>query len=417
MLHRYRAAFEPRGSLSFSLAGLLGRLPVSMIGLGLVLVLSADGQYGTAGTLVGINALAGCVGGPLQGRLADRFGQARVLVPTALVFALALAGLVLALDAASGFGLLAVLSGLVGAAGPVTGTLSRSRWSTLHGSGGRLQTAYAVEAVFDEVVFVAGPVVTATLATRGTPLLALVVAGVAGLVGSLLLAAQRRTEPPTASGSADQVRTLRPALPLRALGPLLVVQLTIGAIFGSNDVVVVAALSDSGHRGQSGFVLACFAAGSLVAGLVVGAVEWRMSADQRVRRCVTALGLSTLLLPLNPTVTLLPVVGFVVGLTIAPSLVAVAAGVQRSVPPARLTEAMALGTAFLVAGFSLGSALAGHLVDAVGPQRAFWQAAGCGLLAVAVVLLPRGFRRRRPPAEVAASTPSRQPEPVSRPGR
>ena len=399
MLTRYRAAFEPPGSLSFSLAGLLGRLPASMVGLGLVFVIAAHGNYGRAGTLVGIYALAACVGGPLQGRLADRLGQARTLVPVAVVFGLILAGLIVALRAEAPFPVLSVLAVGAGASAPVTGTLARSRWTAMHSGGGRLQTAFAVEAVFDEVVFVVGPVLATFLATYSDPLVALVVAGVAGVSGSLLLAAQPSSAASRSAGRAAGRQAAgsdpgapgavegRTPMPWFALLPLLIAQFTVGAIFGSTDVVTVAFATAAGERQDAGIVLACFSGGSLLAGLVVGAVAWRMDPMRRVRVCVAVLGCTTLLLPL------LPVAGFIVGSSCSPALVAIAAAVQVLTPRDRLTEAMAVGTSFLVAGFSLGSAVAGHLVDAVGPHRAYLQSAAAGMLATAVVVLPVLFRR------------------------
>jgi len=412
VLNRYRAAFEPSGSLSFSLFGLLGRLPSSMIGLALVLVVSAHGDYSRAGTLVGVLALAGCVGGPLQGRFADRFGQARALVPTALVFAVAVTALILGLRAGLATAPLAVLAAVVGASGPTTGTLARSRWSTLHPAGGRLQTAFAVESVFDEVVFVTGPVLVTVLAIYLDPLLPMVVAAVAGVAGSLLLAAQRRTEPPTAATGRPDAATPRAGLPYAALVPLLVVQVTIGTIFGSTDVVTVAAASAAGERGVAGLILACFSAGSLVSGLVVGALDWRMAPMRRVQVCVVVLGCSSLVLPFVPSVGLLPFAGFLVGATVSPALIAVSAAVQSVTPAARLTEAMAIATSALIAGFSLGSAVAGHLVDAVGPHRAYWQSAIAGILAALVVLAPVGVRRVARPADPALTDGVRTPGPA-----
>lgn len=416
MRNRYRAAFEPHGSLFFSLSGLLGRLPVAMIGLALVLVLSGGGNYARAGTVVGVLALASCVGGPLQGRLADRFGQSRTLLPASLVFGAAMAAMIAVLRLGLPYPILVGLAAVVGLVSPTTGTLARSRWSTLHPAGERLQTAFAVESVFDEVVFVTGPVLTTLLATRVDPLLPLVIAAVTGVVGSLLMAGARSTQPrteisrtetsPTDTGRAGIGDTAvpdgrgrraanRPRLPLGRLAPLLLVHVTIGAIFGTIDVTTVAVASAAGERGSAGLILACFSGGSLLAGVVVGAMRWRMSPQRRVRICVAALGLATVLLPFVPGLQLLPVAGFVVGLTISPALVAIAAALQAWTPPARLTEAMAIGTAFLVAGFSLGSASAGHLVDLVGPHRAFWQAPVAGLSAAAVVLAPALIRRGR----------------------
>ena len=175
---------------------------------------------------------------------------------------------------------------------------------------------------------------------------------------------------------------------MAALAPLLGVQLTVGIVFGSIDVTTVAAATAAGQRSYAGLILACFSGGSLLAGVVVGAVRWRLDPMTRVRACVAVLGATTLLLPLVPTLSLLPVAGFAVGVTVSPALVALAAAMQVVTPRDRLTEAMAIGTSALIAGFSLGSALAGHLVDVVGAHRAFGQAAAAGLLAAACVLVP-----------------------------
>ena len=68
--------------------GLVARLPISMVGLGIVLLVeAATGSYGLAGAVSAVYVVANAVFAIVQGRLLDRLGQARVLVPVVAVFA------------------------------------------------------------------------------------------------------------------------------------------------------------------------------------------------------------------------------------------------------------------------------------------------------------------------------------------
>src|SRR5690625_7225580 len=59
-------------------------------------------------------------------------------------------------------------------------------------------------------------------------------------------------------------------------GMLIVVGIfmLVGAIFGSTDVATVAFTEAHGLKGYSGAILACFAAGSLISGLIYGSRNW-----------------------------------------------------------------------------------------------------------------------------------------------
>src|SRR4029079_6298281 len=90
----YRALFPAPGSKAFSAAGLLGRMPMSMMGIGVVTMISqVTGRYGLAGALSATPALSTAAIGPQISRLVDRHGQRRVLRPATLVALLATAGL------------------------------------------------------------------------------------------------------------------------------------------------------------------------------------------------------------------------------------------------------------------------------------------------------------------------------------
>src|SRR3954470_13053198 len=68
-------------------AGLVARLPLGMEALGVVLLVRDAGQsYAAAGVVAASSALATAVGTPVLGRLIDRVGQTRVLLPIAVAF-------------------------------------------------------------------------------------------------------------------------------------------------------------------------------------------------------------------------------------------------------------------------------------------------------------------------------------------
>src|SRR5271168_5336259 len=70
------------GAGRFSAAGVIGRMPMAMFGLGTVLLISATtGTYGVAGAVSAAGAVGYAVTAPWIARLVDSTGQRRVLLP------------------------------------------------------------------------------------------------------------------------------------------------------------------------------------------------------------------------------------------------------------------------------------------------------------------------------------------------
>ena len=80
MLDSYRRVLSRPGAFRFSSAGLVARLPISMVTLGVVLLVEGEtGSYGLAGAVSGVVVLGQAACAVLHGRLVDGFGQGRVL--------------------------------------------------------------------------------------------------------------------------------------------------------------------------------------------------------------------------------------------------------------------------------------------------------------------------------------------------
>jgi hypothetical protein len=77
-LRPYADIFQVPGAWRFSAAGVIGRMPMSMFGLGTVLLISATtGKYGVAGAVSAAGSLGYAFASPQIARLVDSRGQPR----------------------------------------------------------------------------------------------------------------------------------------------------------------------------------------------------------------------------------------------------------------------------------------------------------------------------------------------------
>lgn len=397
MLQSYRQIFTP-ATARFSLTGLVARLPISMVGLGIVLLAEdASGSYGFAGAVSAVALVANALFAVVQGRLIDRFGQGAVLTIAitswGIALALAMGSLQWDWPTWSTF----VFAAIAGASLPSVGTCVRARWShILAERPDRLHTAFSFEAVADETVFLVGPILVTLLSTGVHPAAGLAAALVVGVTGTLAFAAQRRTQPPrhprVAAGG------VRPAIPWRTIAPLTLVAAAMGVLFGSAEVVTVAFAEEQGSQRSAGFLLSIWALGSLLAGLVSGAIAWRRSPLTRMRIGAVGMLLAMAPLPFVPSLPIMAVVLLVGGVAISPTLIAVMSLAEKELPTARLTEGMAFVQTGLAAGLAPGAAFAGILIDAEGASPAYLVCVAGGALAVLGALATR--------ASGAASVPS-----------
>jgi MFS family permease len=394
-LANYRRVLATPGALLFSMTGLVGRLPISMAGLGIVLLVQAGtGSYGVAGAVSATYLVANAACAILQGQYLDRWGQRRVLTVLAVVFGAGMALLAVAVQADWPRAVTYVAAALAGATLPNIGSCVRARWTYVLEGGPGLPTAFAFEAVVDEMVYIVGPIVVAVLATLVDPALGVAAAAAAGTLGSLAFAAQRRTEPP--AHPHDRTEGARPRMPWRTVLPVAVVCAALGILFGAAEVTTVAFADEHGHKGYSGGLLALWALGSLLAGLITGAITWKRPTSFRLR--VGAFGMACAMAPLAliGSIPLMGVFLFLGGFAIAPTMVATITLVQESVPPSRLNEGMAIVQTGIVAGVAPGAALSGVIVDAHGASAAYLVSLAAGTVAaLSAQTLPRQRRSDR----------------------
>jgi MFS family permease len=386
-------------ALPMVLAAFIGRLPLSMVGLGCVLLVASEtGSYGLGGAVAAAGAVTTAVAGPVLGRWADTHGQRRVLLPVLAVFVVAGVSFLFAVRQDWPLWTVFLSAGLAGACIPPVSSMIRVRWTHLLRGSHRLPTALAMESVVDEFVFIVGPVLVTFLSTTGHATSGVVTAFALAAVGSLLFAAQRRTEPPPAP---HEHRNGPSAMRTNGLRVLFVVGAAVGAILGCLEVSLVAFADEVGARSMSGVLIAALAVGSMASGIGWGTVHWRRPLRHRLAGVLVLLTVLSIPLFLVRDIWLMLPFVVLAGIAVSPSLISSFTLAELLVPRAAVTEAFTwIGTA-LGLGVAVGASAAGKIVDAAGANTAFLVATAAAAVAAVVVAL---FQRLlHIPAEHAAA--------------
>ncbi len=370
MFKRYREILSIPGALRFSVAGMFARFPMALVGISMILLVkSLYGNYSLAGAVSATAVIAYAIGNPILSRLVDMYGQARTMVPALIIAATSLTAVTfLALGQAPAWTLM-VCASISGFTSGSMGALVRARWAYVTDAPWQIQAAYSLEAALDEVVFVIGPVLATLLSTAVHPAAGLWLAVFLIVFGGLWFLSQKSTEPPV-----SQRQKIKGA-PSVMLNPVMIVlcltYVGTGALFGANDLAVVAFAEARGLPAMAGPLLAIFALGSLFGALYYGARTWEWPLWKLYAVGVLALTLGVSTFIFATSIPVLAVIMVLTGLAIAPTMTNVATAVQRIMPPARLTEGLAWTMTAMNIGVSVGAWAAGPAVDNHGATGGF----------------------------------------------
>jgi predicted MFS family arabinose efflux permease len=386
-LRPYAEIFKVPGAWRFSVAGIIGRMPMSMFGLGTVLLISSvTGRYGVAGAVSATGSLGYAFTAPRIARLVDRRGQRLVLLPLATVFTVATAALIAAVELGAPTWAYFVPGAVAGSAMPALGTMVRARWSVLLAGSPRLHAAFSFESVADELCFIIGPAAVTLLATEVYPAAGVGVAATLCLAGTLWFVAQRGTEPRIDTRS---VQTQRRGAAAPALLVLVPVYLFLGAMFASIDLSTVDFAQRAGHKPLAGFILGTYAFGSATGGLWYGSRHWRTPTGNRFALTLTLTVAGVCTFWAMPGLLTLASVIYLCGLTIAPTLIAGYSLMEEQAEPGRRTEAMSWLSSGIGVGVAAGSSVVGFILDAHGARWGYAFAASCGVVSVLLCLAGR----------------------------
>jgi MFS family permease len=162
---RYARLLGAHDVRSLFVTSLVGRLPIGMASLALLLFVQASsGSLARAGTVTGCYVCGLAVMAPLIGRLIDRIGPRPVLLVTAGVYPVAMGVLVAALHAGLPVTLVAAAAVIAGGAFPPVTICVRAMLPRLVSDAGLVPTAYSLDSAIIECMFIAGPAAVAAFA-------------------------------------------------------------------------------------------------------------------------------------------------------------------------------------------------------------------------------------------------------------
>ncbi|MEV5145530.1 MFS transporter [Streptomyces sp. NPDC052727] len=386
----YGQLLRTRGAWTFLLPGFAARQPFAMLTLSIVLLVQhTTGSYGAAGAAAAATGVSMALFAPYSGRLADRYGQRAVLIPGVLVHALS--GLSLTALALTHAPLWALFLAAVptGASVPQVGPMVRARWGVKLQGSPLMTTAAAFESVTDELTFVVGPLLATALCTAVTPAAGLVTEAGLTLVGGLLFAARKSTQPPASRDSGHARVKHASALRVPGVRVLVVTFLGIGSVFGGMQVSLAAFTESIGEPGLNGVLYGVFAAGNMLSGIVCGAIAWKAAPHKRLVIGYTALAVAASALWTAHSVPLLAALGLLVGMCIAPALITGYTLVDGLVPAGTRTEAFTWLTGAVALGQAAAVTVAGQLEDRLWDGAGFLVPMGGTVLALVTLLTLR----------------------------
>ncbi|THF55127.1 MFS transporter [Ollibium composti] len=389
MANPYAEIFKARGAKGFSSAAFVARLPVAMAPIGIVAMLSqTHGEYWLAGAVSATFALANALVSPQISRLVDRYGQARIAMPAAIVSAVAFVLLIAAANQRWPAWVL-FAAALAAATMPSISAMVRARWSEVFRDRPELNTAFAFESAADELIYIAGASLSVGLAVSFFPEAGMLASTALLAVGMMAFLLQRASEPavrPIHSGQHKGSAVRLPAVRLVTLALVFV-----GATFATAEVASVAITEQLGQPGAASLVIGVYAVGSFAVGLILGALNPKMPLHRQMLIAVSVLALTALpLLFAGTSVPLLAAAVFLSGVAISPTFITAFGVIERKVPESMLTEGVTWVMTGIGIGMALGAFISGWVVDNYGPQNGFWVSVAASAAAVLTVGIGQG---------------------------
>ncbi|MEU0074682.1 MFS transporter [Streptomyces sp. NPDC006332] len=350
-----------------------------MGGLALLLaVQGSTGSYTQAGFATAVFGIANVIAAPWRARAVDRFGQ-RIALTT------------MASGQASGFIALAlitegegvapmwflVLSAVVGLTAPPLGAAMRMVWASLTTAGDQRTKAFSIDAVCEELLFVGGPVIITSVIVASSPSTGLWVTAAAVVFGTAAMTSSASSGALRGTGGSGA----RGDRPLRQPGfaRVLIVLSGVGGVLGVAEIAAPAVAAQRDAVAASGWLLAAFAGGSALGGLLYGQLNLKAGIGKRLFALCVSMGLAAVFVSQLDTLALFAAGLALVGLFLAPSLITGYLIADTIVPDTSRTEASTWINTSVNLGASLASAAAGFVIDRSG--------AGLALLLMGAIAL------------------------------
>jgi len=390
MTQHYREIFAVPGVLGLVISGTIARLTYAMMGIGIItmLVMQTD-HYGLAGTVAGTFTLSSALIAPRVAKFVDSHGQRRVLPWVTAFSTLMLLSLVAAAYLSAPAPMLYLLAVLAGTM-PSMSAMIRARWAAMFRDSHHLHTAFSLDTVLAEITFIVGAPLAIALSSglfaEAGPLIA-VLLQILGVTAFLM---QRKTEPKVVAGGGSDDRSV---LRTPGLATIVLVLLTMGVMGGTIDVSAVAFANEHDWPTAASIMLAAYALGSILSGLMFGGLRLTISMPKQFFIGTLLTALTMVPTVFSHTVFALVATLFVAGISYAPTMIVALNIGSKIIAPGRITEGLTWMMTGISVGVAVGAGLAGAVVDHYGARAGLLLGTSAGF--IMLIVLVAGWSRLR----------------------
>ncbi|TVU60385.1 MFS transporter [Paenarthrobacter nitroguajacolicus] len=425
----YKEMLSIRPVRRLLVVGMIARIPHSAAGVLLTLhiVLTLGQGYAAAGAAAAVMTIGIALGAPWRGRRVDMVGLRKALIPS--VVSETVIWSIVPHVSYEWLLPLVFVGGLFTL--PIFSVVRQSLGVMVDGEQRR--SAFALDSIATELVFMIGPAVGAIVATSGFSAIGLTAVGISVSVAGLFL---MWFNPPTRSegsctpeesanraaadlaaaeaamvasapahvqeAASEMVSATARKAPIRSrvasnftwftvsVAALFAVAAGSGMVLSGSDVSIVGLLERGGHENEIGIVFFFWCAASVVGGLIYGSMK------RSISPMLLLLGMAALTIPMGfaQDTWTLAFLSLLPGLLCAPVLSASSEMVADLVDEERRGEAMGWYGSALTAGVALGAPLAGVFIDTVGPSGGFAAVGIAGVALCVAGLILSSMRRR-----------------------
>nr|WP_093422846.1 MFS transporter [Saccharopolyspora flava] len=389
-LNDYRTALTTPGARAPVVTSLLGRLPIAMIGMALLLYVQRESSsFAIAGAVSAAELIGVAMGSVVQGRIVDRTGPSKPLYITSALFTGAVVATLLAIELDAPTPLVVAGAFGMGLLQPNIGSASRALWGHLLPPGRVREAAFSYEAISLEVFFILGPGLAGLLVAMPWAGTGVVVGAVCMVLGSVGFAATRaaRTQRPEPSEHAG---ALLGAIAAPGMRTVALAALGFGVVIGFIEVAVPAAAVEAGRPTMGGLLMSLASVSSVAVGVVYGVHPWPRPMYLRLPALLLGFAGLVALLALPTTLLGLALMLLVAGCLITPQSTAHSVAVEFAAPPGTAAEAFGWVVTSVTLGSAIGQSTSGQLVELAGPPTAFLVAGAVGAALAALLYLRRG---------------------------
>ena len=369
-LDRYAKLLAQPGIRPLIAVSMLGRLPIGITGLAILLLAQrASGSFAQGGTTAACYVAGLATLAPLLGRQIDRYGPRPMLLVCAFAFPAALLALVLAFHWQAAMGLAYTFAYAAGATFPPITVCMRTFFRQQLKDETMLATAYSLESVLIEAIFMVGPMLVGLLVAVASPAAAVIAAAACGFAGTLLF--QRSRALKCWRIEARRAASLFGPLAEPGFVRLLAIVLCYASAFGLVEIGLTAYATEAGNPALAGVLLGVMSVGSIPGGLIYGSRSWHLPLQRQFSLTLIVMGLGIAPLMFQWSIWSFGLSCIVAGIVMSPALIMQSIMVARIARSEHATEAFTWSATGLLAGVGLGLTGGGLLLEFARSPAAF----------------------------------------------